>query len=731
MQHPPAASVHFDHYFALLKGFCASVRALVVFDHERNLVWQGSTEDANLEQVLAQLKPFHDSESDGQLTELGEGLSLEIIKLENEQQVMALTLFLCHGATKNTPQPAAENEKIGLLNELLLAEFEHCRELVNKEEELDHMTYELTRRYEELNLIYEAEDQAVNIHHGRELLRQLVMNTSRFLSVDVIYLYIGDKNIAIHKFMDDIPVFQCEALFDCLREKILPLLESGHSALVINHADEARLLGIEVEMPFKIVTSPIVNADARTIGLLTIASRDIAPDFSNSDRNLLDVMAKKASKIAQSHFDPLTGLENSNSFELILRDLLKHNWGKNETHAIANVDIDRMMVVNDISGRDAGDLLIKKVGQTLASMVRARDVVARIGSDKFGILLENCDLPTARMVMKKISLAVASLDMEWKGESHEVSVSIGVAPINSQSQSVTSLLNAAETARNLSKERGRNSIHILELEDSDLMRKKDQIRWVGRIQAALRDDRFLLYGQLIKPLVADSAKPHFEILMRMQDDEGEIIEPGEFMPAAENFYLMASIDSWVINQTFFELANINRVSGPPGCQVSINLSGQSLSDPYGFGAFIENKLEQYQLDASDICFEITESAAIANIEDARLFIDQVHALGCQFSLDDFGTGLSSFAYLKNLHVDYLKIDGAFVRDIILDSVCESMVSAINQVGHAMKLKTVAEFVETEAIKQKLIDIGVDYGQGSSISKPQLFRDIHVAAARSA
>ena len=203
------------------------------------------------------------------------------------------------------------------------------------------------------------------------------------------------------------------------------------------------------------------------------------------------------------------------------------------------------------------------------------------------------------------------------------------------------------------------------------------------------------------------------------------------MPAAENFYLMASIDSWVINQTFFELANINRVSGPPGCQVSINLSGQSLSDPYGFGAFIENKLEQYQLDASDICFEITESAAIANIEDARLFIDQVHVLGCQFSLDDFGTGLSSFAYLKNLHVDYLKIDGAFVRDIILDSVCESMVSAINQVGHAMKLKTVAEFVETEAIKQKLIDIGVDYGQGSSISKPQLFRDIHVAAARSA
>ncbi len=731
MQKSSADSAHFDHYFALLKGFCPSVRALMVFDHERNLVWQSSTNSVEIERISAQLETFHDSENDGQLTELGDGLSLEILKLENKHQVAALTLFLCHGASAKSPLPASTNKNIGLLNELLLVDFEQCRALVTQEEELDEMTDELTRRYEELNLIYAAEDQAMNIYHGRELLRQLVVNTSRFLSVDVIYLYIGGKKISIHKFRDDIPVFQSKTLFDCLRETVLPVLEASHSSLVVNHADDAKPLGIDAEIPFKIVTSPIDSSDTQTIGLLAIASNKNAPDFSNSDRNLLDVMAKRASKIAQSHFDSLTGLDNSNSFELILRDLLKHNSDKNVSHAIANVDIDRMAVVNDISGRDAGDLLIKKVGQTLSNMVRSHDVVARIGSDKFGILLENCDLPTARMVMKKISLAVASLNMEWEGEAHDVSVSIGVAPITSQSESVTSLLNAAETARNMSKERGRNSIHIIDMEDSDLLRRKEQIRWVGRIQAALRNNRFVLYAQLIEPLIADSAKPHYEILLRMQDDDGLIIQPGEFMPAAENFYLMSSIDSWVINQAFFELANINRLSGPPGCQVSINLSGQSLNDPYGFGAYIENKLEQYQLDASDICFEITESAAIANIEDARMFIDQVHALGCEFSLDDFGTGLSSFAYLKDLQVDYLKIDGSFVRDIIVDPVCASMVAAINQVGQAMQLKTVAEFVETEAIRQKLVETGVDYGQGSSISKPQLFRDIHMPAAKSA
>ncbi len=246
----------------------------------------------------------------------------------------------------------------------------------------------------------------------------------------------------------------------------------------------------------------------------------------------------------------------------------------------------------------------------------------------------------------------------------------------------------------------------------------------------LRVKQELVVAQLIQPLKAGSDKPHYEILVRMEDDDGSAIPPGQFLPAAESFYLMSSIDYWVINRAFAELAEVNRELSS-GCQVSINLSGQSLNDPVGFAAYIENKLEEYQLDPGDICFEITESAAIANLDDARVFIDQVHALGCRFSLDDFGTGLSSFAYLKNLQVDYLKIDGGFVRDILKDQVSESMVGAINQVGQAMKLKTVAEFVENDAIRQKLANIGVDYGQGYGIDKPSLFRQVHLDKAKSA
>ncbi len=724
-------NVHFDNFLTLLKDYCPRIKGLLAFDSDVNFVWQDGSAHLDAKRIQPLVQVLKDGDTDVEVIDLETAGFGELVKLKNEYGELVLALCLCLEPTTDSElEPVSQQQSFILLGELLLADYRQSVALASKEDELNFMTDELTRRYEELNLIYKAEDQAMNIYHGRELLRQLVMNTSRFLNVDIIYLYIGGKNIAMHKFRGDNPVFQSDKLFLTLRDSIQPMLEGDKAALVINHIDDAIKHGIKDDMPFKIVASPVVNIENTVIGLLAIASQNFAVDFSNSDRNLLDVMSKKASKIAQSHFDPLTGLENSNSFELILKDLLKESWGMDLQHAIVNVDIDRMAVINDISGRDAGDMMIKKVGQTLAGMVRSRDVVARLGSDKFGILLENCDLPTAEIVMKKISHAVSSIDMEWEGESHEISLSIGIAPINGHAQSVTGLLNAAETARNVSKERGRNSIHVLDLEDSDLLQRKEQIRWVGRIQAALRDDRFMLYAQLIQPLKHGSAKPHYEILVRMQDDDGSAIAPGKFLPAAESFYLMSNIDYWVVNQTFDELAQLIRESGQ-GCKVSINLSGQSLNDANGFSAYIENKLEQYRLDASDICFEITESAAIANIDDARVFIEQVHALGCEFSLDDFGTGLSSFAYLKNLKVDYLKIDGGFVRDILKDAVSESMVGAINQVGQAMQLKTVAEFVESDAIKQKLTKIGVDYGQGYCIDKPSLFREILLKEVKTA
>ena len=730
---PGSSNVHFSQYLSLLQALYPDVNGLVVFNGDGGPVWQACANPIDQEQLRGLLSRFLRGDADVQVQNLLNGDIGELIKLKDNHGMPVLVLCLCSApANRAALQAVAGEPAFSHLSEMLLAEYRQQLDLDSKEEELIMMTDELTRRYEELNLIYKAEDQAINIHHGRELLRQLVLNTSRFLNVDIIYLYIAGKNISMHKYRNDNPVFHANSLFECLRQTVHPLLEADASPMVINSADERQKLGIDPGLPFKFVATPVVNADNRTIGLLATASQDFAiDDFSNSDRNLLDVMAKKASKIAQSHFDPLTGLENSHSFELILKDLLRQSRDRGVSHAIANIDIDRLAVVNDISGREAGDHLIRVIAHKVSDMVRAHDLVARLGSDKFGVLLKNCDLRTAEVIMKKVSHAVSSLDLEWKGKRHEISISIGVAPITSQTESVTGLLDAAETARNVSKQRGRNNIHVLEMEDRNLLQRKEEIRWVGRIQDALRDDRFRLYAQLIEPMKSRSRRQHFEILLRLLDESGEIVDPDKFLSAAESFYLMSNLDLWVINQAFYEMTEIRRGPCKQDFQISINLSGQSLNDPYSLASYIENKLEEYELDGHGVCFEITESAAIANIDEASVFIEQMRELGCQFALDDFGTGLSSFSYLKNLNVDYLKIDGTFVRDIARDPVSESMVAAINQVGQAMQLKTVAEYVENEEIRQKLKQIGVDFGQGFGIGKPLLFTEISSVLAKTA
>ena len=725
--------VHFDHYLALLKVLYPALDGLLVFDSDASLIWQQSGNHVDEAQLRSLLPRFFHGDEDYQPQHLLNGDHGELVKLKNTQNQPVLVLCLCK--SQRHPDAAgllAESEPFCQLSEMLVADYRQHLELGLKEEELMQMADELTRRYEELNLIYKAEDQALNIHHGRELLRQLVTNTSRFLNLDIIYLYIAGKNIAMHKFHNDNPVEQADVLFACMRETIFPYLESSSRPVVVNHDEEQKKLGIDMVMPFKFVASPVLNSEGKAIGLLATASQaSRVEDFSNSDRNLLDVMSKKASKITQSHFDPLTGLENSHSFELILKDLVYQSANPQLNHAVANIDVDRLAVVNDISGREAGDSLIRLIANKLTDIVRSPNLVARLGSDKFGILLKGCDLGRAEAIMKKISHAVSSLHFEWEGKQHEVSISIGVVPIGEQTNSVTAVLDAAETARDVSKQRGRNNIHVLDLEDANLIHRKEQIRWVGRIQDALRDNRFRLYAQLIEPMGAKTGRQHYEILLRLQEKDGSIVDPGEFLSAAESFYLMANIDMWVINQAFSELTEMHQKQGHVRCRLSINLSGQSLSDPHALGSYIENKLEEYELDGSDICFEITESAAIANLDDAGVFIEQIRELGCQFSLDDFGTGLSSFSYLKNLNVDYLKIDGSFVRDIVRDPVSESMVAAINQVGQAMHLKTVAEYVEDDAIRSKLVSMGVDFGQGFSIGKPTPFSEIQADLAKSA
>jgi len=415
----------------------------------------------------------------------------------------------------------------------------------------------------------------------------------------------------------------------------------------------------------------------------------------------------------QATHDALTGLINRREFDQQVELALKDSQKTGSQHTLCYMDLDQFKIVNDTCGHIAGDRLLKQLSQVLTSDVRENDIFARLGGDEFGLLLEGCSLEHAEDIVEKIRKTVKEFRFSWEEKSFQLGVSIGIVPVTRDSISVTELLSEADAACYVAKDLGRNRIHKYQHGDSELVKHKSEMQWVNRIQEALSENRFVVYVQTIQPLICEDGL-YSEILVRMLDENGDIVLPGAFIPAAERFFLMSKIDRWVIREVF---SLLQHVPEEEDTRYTINLSGQSVGDETTL-KFILDSIEEYKIDPSAICFEITETAAVANLDSARVFIDRLHDLGCKFALDDFGSGLSSFAYLKNLDVDFLKIDGSFVRDIAHDPVDYAMVASINQIGHLMGIKTIAEFVEDKDILEGLKAIGIDYVQGYYIDVPK-------------
>ncbi|MFQ5937445.1 MAG: EAL domain-containing protein, partial [Acidiferrobacterales bacterium] len=419
----------------------------------------------------------------------------------------------------------------------------------------------------------------------------------------------------------------------------------------------------------------------------------------------------------QASHDALTGLFNRREFDRRLQQLLNSAQAGHTEHALCYLDLDQFKVINDICGHIAGDQLLRELGQLLKGKIRQRDTLARLGGDEFGWLLEDCSLRYAERVATDMQKAIQGFRFVWEGRTFSIGASIGLVPIGQTSDSVTSLLSKADAACYAAKDAGRNRIHVYREEDTDLSRRQGEMRLVSRINQALERDHFHLAFQPITP-VSDQTRvgEHYELLIRMQDEDGRIVPPRVFLAAAERYNLSTKVDNWVIATAFKWLTShpkqLDRLF-----LCSTNLSGYSLGDE-NFLKFIIQQFEQTNLPPEKICFEITETAAIANLASAANFINSLKALGCRFALDDFGSGLSSFAYLKNLPVDFIKIDGVFVKDITHDPIALAMVSSINEIGHVMGKRTIAEFVETTSTFEKLREIGVDYAQGYGIGRPQ-------------
>ncbi|MFK8054140.1 MAG: EAL domain-containing protein [Woeseiaceae bacterium] len=458
------------------------------------------------------------------------------------------------------------------------------------------------------------------------------------------------------------------------------------------------------EVPVQTSTAPIRDRLGHIVGAVMVFH-----DVSNMDRLL-----RKLSY--QSAHDALTGFVNRQEFDSVLASAISRvKAGSIDSCGLLYVDLDQFKVVNDTFGHTAGDELIRQIAVCLQSAVPVSDMIARLGGDEFAILVNGADVDRVMAVAERVRSAIESHRFEWQDSVHTLGASIGVVMLDKGS-SVSSILSAADVACFAAKDNGRNQIHLYrEGEASD---RHQEMHWLTRINRALEENRFELFFQPIVSTVTDGGEDcctHYELLLRMIDEDGQRVLPATFIAAAERYDRMPALDRWVVQEALShaDTGNPNRQAA---YTLSINLSGNSLSDDR-FLEFVKDSLREVELCKGAVCFEITETAAIANLSRVTHFMNELKVLGCLFSLDDFGSGLSSFAYLKNLPVDYIKVDGTFVRNLVDDLVDQSMVTAIQQVGLAMGIETIAEHVETQDIRDTLATLGIPLVQGFGIARP--------------
>lgn len=484
-------------------------------------------------------------------------------------------------------------------------------------------------------------------------------------------------------------------------------LELGQNIGLTNHLLLPKF-GDEISIEDSV--TPIINTNGDTTGAVLVF-RDIS-----GARQLTRQISY------QSSHDELTGLINRREFERKLKHSIAQATKENSTHAMLYIDLDLFKVINDTCGHIAGDQLLREIAPLIEEETPDGDIIARLGGDEFGVLLQNSSTEQTIIASNRIRNAVEKQGFSWRGQNFILSLSIGIVLINNETESVSDILRKADSACFVAKDSGRNTAHLYREDDIEMAHRHGEMQWVSKLSDALDNDKFILYYQTISPLSeGKETGKHYEILLRLMDENDKLVPPFIFLGAAERYNMITKIDYWVIKNTFSWLHDHpDHLKELSLC--SINLSGNSLGDK-GLLTHIEMQFEKYQIPPEKICFEVTETMAVANTGVAKDLIQSLREYGCKFALDDFGTGMASFEYLKNFPVDYLKIDGSFVKDMINDPIDSAMVKSINDIGHVMGKKTIAEFVENDAIGDKLREIGVDFAQGYGIQKPKPLKDI--------
>ncbi|MDH3439523.1 MAG: EAL domain-containing protein [Gammaproteobacteria bacterium] len=566
----------------------------------------------------------------------------------------------------------------------------------------------------ELKLVYQVDEKIHGMSRSHAGLAQLIGQSGRFLGISYSVLLMPTKRIRISATHSSWKKVNRKAVDRYLLDTLFPKLDPGCGPVIF---EIPAVEGSEnpAEQGYQALLCPLLDGTGNVEGILAQLGRVSGEPFDDSNKRFMSHIVRKVEYVIEQSFDSMTGLMNRSGFEAQLQESMKSLEGNNDAHQIIYFDLDNMQLVNDTFDRSAGDEVIVRCAQLIEEHLPKNAVATRLADDEFVILLTHSKTDDALSLTDAIRNDGHVLRYLKGDKSLQVTVSVGVSEL-SRKISGGDALTAARFACDSAKDHGRDRVEVHDQGNRSIIQRYDDMQLVSEIQKSLDTDAFMLFAQPIVPLASDNQIARYEILLRMQDKNGNRISSSAFFSAAERYQLMPQIDRWVMSTTLAKLSRFSDYLKKSGTQFAINLSGQSLGDDEIL-TFVEEEIDSSGVPNESLCFEVTESAAVSSMDKAQAFIDALRKRGCRFSLDDFGAGLSSFAYLKNFNVDVLKIDGSFIRDITDNRISESMVAAITQVAKVMELETVAEYVESKQTKKLITELGVDFAQGHAVGKP--------------
>jgi len=707
----PAADASFDPYGRLLRMLIPSLRGVVVHDGFANLVWASdewdlADEPGIIKEAIANALS-DTAEFAGAVRTLDADRAVYSFAVRGEHiELLGVVSLIARLSASQT-----EARPLHTVRQLVQPALECLRRELTLRSKLGSRERDLDVRERDLNLMLEmSSHQSASSSDADEF--GLILKTGlERMGCALAALWVPDKNIVLSMTRSGQPM--SPGSLQRAQHHLMAWMRLQQRTIVVNRISK---VASEVAAPYKILACPVRHSSDRVMGVLALFNPPSAPDFDLHQTRIAEMLAKRATIIIQAQYDSSTGLMTRQAFERQASALLG-STGAADTHIILYLDIDRLHVINETFGMHVGDDVIVNVAECMAKALPPGALSARISGDRFAALIPNTSMESAAIVADHIRAAAAAIVPRTGQGSFEVSACLGVAPIGRSDNPLAHALATAEIACKAAKDRGRNRVEMFQDSDQSIIRRHTDILIIGKLREALDNDSFRLDAQPILPLRGNYGRPRFELLIRMLGDRGEIIPPSKFLSSAERYQLMPTVDRWVVSRSCQLLGAYSASVGEEIARFAVNLSGQSLQDE-SFLEFVIDQIKASGLPPGVLCFELTETATIGNLAKAQNFMRSLQELGCQFALDDFGTGVSSLAYLKDLSVNYLKIDGSFVRDAINNARSESMIKAIAQLAKVMCMETIAEYVETDLLRARMADLGVDYGQGFAMGKAQ-------------